>query len=549
MKKLFLNREQINKWTKRAAAISAVLFIISLVGMLAGSTLPTEVEQEVPLLNYEHNGRFDYLVYLKPSYLFGPEPEEESEPPPNPQYPVALIEDEMEIIFRYETDAPLLQEVKQGVKIEAVLQNGDLWQKVVELVPTTDKTGSFKVEFVLDLDEINELFDTIDEETEIPTRTRLITIVATVGLGEHLEAAGSFVQSLPITLSSTVLEIGSERVKAVLDPTGGIEARGTFDYTIYLEENSLYKTDTLKPPAATPYVSPQPKTLGVGPVIPYELVDRMDTSYHYDFRASRPLTELTQEVTITATLDNPEFWSKTFVLVPSTRQPDSLQVDFPVDIVYLNELLTAIREETGSAGEAYSLIIEAFVHVTAQTDIGPIDEIFTQTLSTELGGGTLIWNEELEMTQEGAITTTYIIPNPNRYLGLSVDGVKTTSLVLGIIFLIIFIASLVFYQKTKPPKLPLFEKAALAVGKKYADRIAQASSQTPLVDEKIISLGSIEDLVKVADELGKPIMHQPPTATEKWHTYYVIDGNNQYQYIIAKQSKERRSHVAKSEWF
>ena len=153
------------------------------------------------------------------------------------------------------------------------------------------------------------------------------------------------------------------------------------------------------------------------------------------------------------------------------------------------------------------------------------------------------------MTQEGAITTTYIIPNTNRYLGLSVDGVKTTSLILGIIFLLIFISSLVFYNKTKPPELLLFEKTALAVGKKYADRIAEASSQTPLDEERIITLGSIEDLVKVADELGKPIMHQPPTATDKRHIYYVIDGISQYQYIITKQSKERRSHAGKSKWF
>ena len=130
----------------------------------------------------------------------------------------------------------------------------------------------------------------------------------------------------------------------VLDPSGGIEARGTFDYTIYLEEdNFLYGTETLKPPRPTTNIPLAPKTMGVGPVIPYELVDKMDASYYYNFRASRLVSEVTQEVTITATLDNPDFWSKSFVLVPSTRQPDSLQVDFPVDIIYLNELLNAIR--------------------------------------------------------------------------------------------------------------------------------------------------------------------------------------------------------------
>jgi hypothetical protein len=252
MKKLFfLDRDLINKWTKRIAIISAVIFIISLVGMLAGSTLPTEVEQEVSLLSYEHNGQFDYLVYLKPSYLYGPEPKEEPEPPPNLQYPIALIENEILMSFRYETDLAPLQARRQGVKVEAVLENGDLWQKTIELVPVTEKTGNFKIEFTLDLDEINEMFDTIDLETGIATRTRQITLVATVGLGEHLESS-TFVQSLPITLSPAVLEIGGELVELVLDDTGGTEGRGTFDYTIYLEENSLYKTDTLKPPTVPP---------------------------------------------------------------------------------------------------------------------------------------------------------------------------------------------------------------------------------------------------------------------------------------------------------
>jgi len=547
MKRLFLDRAKIHRWTRRVAIVSAVILIISLIGLLAGTTLPVQVEQEVSQLSYMHSGQFDYLVYLKPSYLFGPEPEEPPEPPPNVPYPMAIIEDEIDMSFRFDTNSTLLQSVKQGVKIEAVLQNGDLWQKALELVPVTDKTGNFKVEFGLDLDEINELFDIIDGEIGIDTRTRELNIVATVGLGEGLESE-NLIQSLPITLSSNVLEIGGELVKTVPDDSGGIAARGTFDYTIYLEENSIYKTDTLKPPKYIPYVTPEQKTLGVGPVIPFELADRMDTTYHYNFLASRPISEITEEITITATLESPDTWSKTFVLVPSTRQTENFRVDFPVDMAYLNELLDAIRSETGNTGETFNLIIEAFTHVTAQTNFGVIDEVFTQTLSTELGGGILTWNEELSLTEENAITTTRIIPNPSRYLGLSVGGVKLTSLILGIIFLMLFIASLVMFNKFKPAEPPMFEKEALAAGKKYADRIAEASGQTPMVGEKIVSLGSIEDLVKIADELGNPIIHQPPTAAEKQHTYYVIDGTTQYQFIITKQSKERRSNVRKSEW-
>ena len=387
MKRLFLDREKIHIWTKRAAAISAVIFIIALIGMMVGATLPLEVEQEESRLNYMHSGRFSYLVYLKPSYLFGPEPEEPPEPPPSVLYPMAIIEDEIDMSFRYETDSPLQQEINQGVKIAAILQNGDLWQKELELVPVTDKTGGFKVEFVLDLDEIHELFDTIDEETDVNTRKREITIVATVGLGERLESE-TLVQSLPITISETVLEIGGELVKEIPDDSGGIESRGTFDYTLYLEENSLYTTDTLTSPPYTPYVAPEPKTLGMGPIIPYDLVDKMDTTYYYEFQASRPVSIISQEISVTATLESPDIWSKTFILLPSTRQTGNFSINFPIDVVYLNDMLSAIRDETGNAGETFTLSIQAFTRILAETEFGAIDEVFTQTLSTELGQGT-----------------------------------------------------------------------------------------------------------------------------------------------------------------
>jgi hypothetical protein len=545
--KLFLDREKINKWTKRAAIISAVIFVIALIGLLAGSALPTQFEQDVSLLSYQHDGRFDYLAYLKPSYLFGPAPQEPPEAPPSNQYPTAIIKHTIDMSFQYQTNTPLFQEIQQGVKVEAVLHNGDIWQKTLELVPITAETGNFKVEFKLDLDDINELYDTIDEEVGIKTSSREVTLVATVGLGGHLEST-TFQQSLPVTLSQNILEIGGELVEAVPDATGEIAAEGTFDYTIYLEDNSLYDTHSLKPPATTPYVPPEQKTLGAESVIPYQLIDRVEASYYYNFRSSHPVTGLVEEVTITATLNDPDLWSKSTFLVPSTRETGDFKIDFPVDLASLNELLDSIRSETGTAGDTYNLVIEAFVHVTAQTEYGPIDEVFTQTLTTDMSGSTLTWNEDLEKTQEGSITTTRIFPNSNRYLGLSVGGVKTTSLALLLIFLVIFAASLVFYQKTKPAELPSFEKEALTIGKKYADRIAQVSSQTPVASEKIISLDSIEDLVKVADELGKPVMHQPPINSEKQHTYYVIDGATQYQYIIAKRGKERRSHVGKSKW-
>jgi len=538
MKKPFLiTRKEISKWMKRAAIVSAVLFIISLVGFIFAYNMPTEIEEKTTLLSYKHHGRFDYLVYLKPSHLFGPEPKEPPPPPPNPKYIVALI-DSIDMSFTYETDSELLQ----GVEITAILENPGIWQKEIELVPVTGKEGSFKVYFELDLDDINWLFNVIDGETGIRSSTRLITIVARVGLGEGL-VSESLKQSLPMELSSSILEVNSDLTKT---QSG---AKGTFDYTIHLEENSLYDTETLKPPEVTPYIPPETKTMGEGTVIPYALADKIDITYYYDFSSNPPVEDLTSEVKITATLENPDVWSKTFTLVPSTKKSGDFKIGFPVDVDYFNRLLDTIREETDISAEAHNLIIKANVYTRAETDFGPIDETFSQTLSCNVEKGTLQWNEKLSRSQGGAITTTEVIPNPNRYLGLSVDKLRLVSIILSCIFILLFIASVVMYNRFKPAEPSMIEKEALQAGKKYGDRIAEASSQTPIEGEKIISLGSMEDLVKVADELGKPVIHQPPSASEKRHTYYVIDGTTQYQYIITTRSKERRSHARKSEWF
>ena len=66
---------------------STVLLLVSLFVVFTTGGLPNEIEQEISLLNYEHQGRFDYLAHQKASYLFGDiplEPAPEAPESPNP---------------------------------------------------------------------------------------------------------------------------------------------------------------------------------------------------------------------------------------------------------------------------------------------------------------------------------------------------------------------------------------------------------------------------------------------------------------------------------
>jgi len=515
------------KITKLYNIIGIVLFLGALVGFLSTRALPEEVKQETTLLSYEHDGRFDYLVHLKPSYLFGPEPVEPPPLPPNPQYPTAII-NSISVSFTYQPAS----EIPKQVEVAAILENPDVWQKKITLVPAKTRTGGFTIDFLLDLEEINKLFDTIDEEIKITSFSRNVTIVATVDSGTE-----TFSQSLPIKLGKSLIEVDSNLTQA----QG--RSLGNFDYSINLKENSLYDSKTLKPPAVTPFTPPSSsKTLKPGQVVFINLVDKMDATFYYRFKTDKPVNNITSDVELTVILnatgsEDTELWSKKFPLLNSKKSGD-FNVSFPVDLIGYLELLDTIRKETGASAESNNITISANVHTVAETPFGLIDETFTQALKGSIKGSVLEWDKELAKTQPSSITTSQMVSNPDKFLGLSVGASRNLFMALLFIFGFFLLFSVVWYFIFKPEGVSQIEKETLQVRKKYRERMAEATSQTPVLGEKTISLGSIEDLIKVADELGKPVIHQPLGTHEEQHAYYVFDGATRYQYIISTRGKD-----------
>ena len=504
-------------------AASLIVSVVLLIGSIGGvivayAVLPTEVEEDIAVVNYEHQGRFDYLVELKPSYLYGPEPQESPTlPPPNPQYPVELI-DSMVMNFSYESAS----DKRQPVTITALLENPGIWQKEVTLVSETIKAGDFRLTFPIDISELDRLFDAIDEDTGISSTWRSMTLVAHVG-------TTSEVFELPMNLGTNLLEIDSNLLQTYPESTG------EFDYVIQLKGNTLFDTDTLKSDAVTAHTSPSsqpPTTLGPGEPVFSKLVQSMEASFHYDFKSDQAAEWLTEEVVITATLEDSEFWRRTFVLVPSVTKSESFIIRFPLDIGYLTDMLEAIRQETGVRLGSPILTVKAEVHTVAQTDYGPVDEVFTQTMSTSFGSGVMQWDKELVKTMSGSITTGRVVPNSAQYMGMSVKGLRNFSVCTAGIFYVLFMVSVVQYVRLAPAKMSLIEEEALLIRRKYGKRIAEAAGLAQADSEESMSLDSIEDLIKVADELLKPVLHK---AEKERHTYCVFDVETRYEYLLAEE--------------
>jgi hypothetical protein len=82
------------------------------------------------------------------------------------------------------------------------------------------------------------------------------------------------------------------------------------------------------------------------------------------------------------------------------------------------------------------------------------------------------------------------------------------------------------------------EVEAARARKRYGERMAEASGPMPAASgDNTVTLDSIEDLVKVADELGKPVVHYKPGAGGV-HSYCVFDGTTCYQYTFQTPEKK-----------
>ena len=76
------------------------------------------------------------------------------------------------------------------------------------------------------------------------------------------------------------------------------------------------------------------------------------------------------EVKIEAVAANPDKWSKTYTLLPATRQGAEFTVSVPLDLKQFAAVFDTIQQETGLAASNEELTVLATVHAVAQTAQG-----------------------------------------------------------------------------------------------------------------------------------------------------------------------------------
>jgi len=447
------------------------------------------------------------------------------------EYFTNIIE-EIEVSFTYEfVPDYLVNDVNSEVDIFATIQGPSGWQKEI-LLKSDSGNDSCTTNFPLDLESFDEIINDVEDELGVRYQyfgRNVYDLVLEARVAVSVDTGkewmtDTFVHPMEISIGAGTLTWDKELNLDERRYQGEFSYKhvGNFGYTIYLtEETALYGAGVTEL-SSEPYEPPAIISRPPGEVYFPAIVDIMKSSFSYSFVCNKPMTNMVAEVEVIATLEYSEMWQKTFTLVPKTESTGNFVLNFPVDINYFAELANVIRDEIGMGAATHDLTIEAKVHTKADTQFGPIDEVFSHTLIGSLGMTTLTWGEELEKSEEGTIEVTEYLTDPD------LPAYRLWSQIVTGLLLLIFLFVLWHAIWARPVMSKIDEEAARA--KKKHKKVIVDIKELPLAEprEIVVLISSLDELIKVADNLLKPVLHQAQVGK---HTYCVIDGLTRYEYI------------------
>lgn len=296
----------------------------------------------------------------------------------------------------------------------------------------------------------------------------------------------------------------------------GYTNNGSVNYTVYLKPNKLYEASTL----------------GEGMLYITEFVDFINTEFSYVF-AGEGVTKLEGNYSIIGKVKGFKeereevinIWEKDYPLVKNksfniTDETYAINENISIN---LNEYNTFVEEiiETSKINCDTSITLFMDVNLTATNDKGTFEENITPNLVIPLN--TLMFEITTNKIEKpGAIEETIQVQLPVDKNQVIFYGVIIGICVLGLIFLMIF-------TEATAKKDPL-EKELHRILKKHGDRLVALSTDFDLSNAKFVR--TIDDLVRLADEVAKPILYKYSDNYKEINTFYLNNGDEIYAFDI-----------------
>lgn len=290
------------------------------------------------------------------------------------------------------------------------------------------------------------------------------------------------------------------------NPVYNYTNKGSINYSVYLKPNNLYTG----------------KVMEEGKLYITEFVDYLDTNLNYEFNGDRT-ADINGKYNIIAKVQGfsgegeklINIWEKDFYLVPyksisSNDGKVSINEIIKLNLNDYNIFVQGIKEASKINCET-TLTLSMNVDLTGITDKGSIEESVSPSLVIPLDVAMFEITGNNIIDQPGTIEETIQVQLPVNKNQVIIYGILIFILVSALIILI-------FFTQLAPVKDPM-EKMLKKIFKKHGDRLVALNTDVVIEDSIIVK--SIEDLVRIADEIGKPILYKYSDNYKEINKFYV----------------------------
>ena len=339
-------------------------------------------------------------------------------------------------------------------------------------------------------------------------------LVALVGLALAAVASYSFLQP-------------AQESRLVERP--GYEHTASFEYTVKGDKSSLNPSGVIGP------ISPAAGEGGevTPPLIYTRLARSMDIGFTYALENS-PAADVEGDLTAVLQIQaGEEGWTRTEELLPPTPLEGttaSARIDLDLDRV--SSLIETVEEETGFSAGTYDVSVIPIVSISGTVGGATVDETYAPAFTIEFDRTQITPESVLARSDVGTIDEIVSQSNDLGLAGVSISVTTARWIGAGGAAL----ALLAALALAAPALFRLSRDEVARIRARYGSLLISVDQTDGLESARKIQVGSIQDLVRLANRDGRIIMHQEVGAGV--HRYLVDDGMVTYEYRATEPAKE-----------
>ena len=268
------------------------------------------------------------------------------------------------------------------------------------------------------------------------------------------------------------------------------------------------------------------------------LMDNVDITMKYQYLANQSSDikytyQITGFLEATYTKDGQEqkVWRKTDVILPMadseiTSDYFEIEKSFNLNIKEKIDTIKAFQEELGMQVEAKYTV---YLGVTVNTNVlgKEITNVYSPDIVFEIGPKTTVVKSNVENSERPQIVTKMVQENDEA--ALAKKTVATITLVLATGILIILLV------KTNNSNIVRNEyKLELnKIIRSCEEKLVEANSRIDIEGQKLVDVREFEEVLKVSEELFKPILYW--NNDEEEETWFCVSGDNTvYRFILKR---------------